>query len=469
MTNISGTNLNSGPTAGPKGEEKGCPSRYQPYPEYKDSGVDWLGIVPSHWKLRPVYSLAKVINGYPFNSSLFDNSSGVPLVRIRDLGKKNTEVKYVGDFVNSAAITSDDVLIGMDGDFNVGRWRGEGSALLNQRMCCVRGNTKIITRYLEYWLPHPLKLINDITYSTTVKHLSSRQVEKLLIALPDDKNELSIIVAFLDRETQKIDRLIEKQQQLIKLLQEKRQAVISHAVTKGLNLNVKMKDSGVEWLGEIPEHWSVKRLKYISDINPDVLPENTCGEYEFEYVDIGSVSFGLGIQKTERMRFSSAPSRARRLVRNGDVIISTVRTYLRAISPIKEEGEKYVVSTGFCVVRPIKEIDPEYCSYVLQTSYFVETVVAESVGVSYPATNASDIASIKIPLPYYDEQVRISDFVGRETQKIDQLIEKCNQAIELMKERRTALISAAVTGKIDVRNMAVDNTDITNTLDAITA
>ena len=205
------------------------------------------------------------------------------------------------------------------------------------------------------------------------------------------------------------------------------------------------KESGVEWLGEIPYGWDLKPLKYVSRINTHMLSESTDPDYEFDYVDIGSVSDGLGITKTERIKFSSAPSRARRLVQKGDVIISTVRTYLRAIAPITRDAENLVVSTGFCVVSPINELKSEYCLYLLQAPFFVETVVAQSVGVSYPATNASDIANIRIPIPNVEEQKRIATFLDKETTKIDTLIDKQEQLITLLREKRQAIISHAVT------------------------
>ncbi len=205
------------------------------------------------------------------------------------------------------------------------------------------------------------------------------------------------------------------------------------------------KESGVEWLGEIPYGWDLKPLKYVSHINTHTLPEGTDPGYEFDYVDIGSVSDGSGITKTERMKFASAPSRARRLVQKGDVIISTVRTYLRAIAPITRDAENLVVSTGFCVVSPINELKSEYCLYLLQAPFFVETVVAQSVGVSYPATNASDIANIRIPIPNVEEQKRIAAFLDKETIKIDTLIDKQEQLITLLREKRQAIISHAVT------------------------
>lgn len=205
------------------------------------------------------------------------------------------------------------------------------------------------------------------------------------------------------------------------------------------------KDSGIEWLGKVPTHWEVKPLKYLSRINNSVLSKNTDPDYEFDYVDIGSVSLELGIAKTERMKFASAPSRARRLVQEGDVIVSTVRTYLRAIAPIKGSAENLVVSTGFCVVSPRDELKSAYCSYLLQSTFFVETVVAQSVGVSYPATNASDIANIKIPLPNAKEQQKIAAFLDKETAQIDALIDEQTRLIGLLREKRQAVISNAVT------------------------
>ena len=231
------------------------------YPKYKNTGVEWLGEVPTSWAVVPVKSIAKIINGFPFDSALFDSDEGIPLVRIRDLDQADTEARYRGDFVPAVGITSADVLIGMDGDFNVGRWRGHGPALLNQRMCCVRGINENVTRYLAYVLPVPLRLINDVTYSTTVKHLSSPEVERMRVAIPADDGELAALLDFLDRETTGIDTLIAEQKRLIDLLDEKREAVISHVVSRGLSPDTCLRESGVDWLGPIPEHWAVSQSR----------------------------------------------------------------------------------------------------------------------------------------------------------------------------------------------------------------
>ena len=204
------------------------------------------------------------------------------------------------------------------------------------------------------------------------------------------------------------------------------------------------KASGVEWLGDIPEHWRIKRLKYVASINDETLPETLDPDHELAYVDIGSVDAQQGIVTIEDMLFEGAPARARRVVRNGDTIVSTGRTYLRAIASIKSPPENLIVSTGFAVIRP-RKLDPNFMSFALRESGFVETVVARSVGVSYPAVNASDVGTIPIPLPEISEQRAIADFLDHETAKLDTLVEKKRVLIEKLKEKRAALISRTVT------------------------
>ncbi|MBJ6907386.1 hypothetical protein JG621_18835, partial [Vibrio cholerae] len=143
------------------------------------------------------------------------------------------------------------------------------------------------------------------------------------------------------------------------------------------------KDSGVEWLEGVPSHWSSKALKFLCTYNDDVINETTDPETIIEYVDIGSVSAVEGISKTEKVAFGQSPSRARRMVRDGDVIVSTVRTYLEAIAPIKKPPENMIVSTGFAVIRPNSELDKGFAAYCLRAKGFIGEVVARSVGISY--------------------------------------------------------------------------------------
>jgi len=205
------------------------------------------------------------------------------------------------------------------------------------------------------------------------------------------------------------------------------------------------KDSGIEWLGQIPAHWELRRLKRLATINDEALPETTNPDFEMSYVDIGSVDAIEGITHRETYVFANVPSRARRIARHGDVIVSTVRTYLRAIAPIVHPEPNLIVSTGFAIIRPRTGLATRFSAYALRSPYFVERVVANSVGVSYPAINAWQLGTFRVALPSEDEQRAIADFLDHETEKIDALVEKKERLIELLQEKRTALITHAVT------------------------
>ena len=204
------------------------------------------------------------------------------------------------------------------------------------------------------------------------------------------------------------------------------------------------RDSGVERLGEVPGHWDVRRLKFVASTNDDALSDREDPLRPVSYVDISSVDSTRGITHVEEMVFEDAPSRARRLVRDGDTIVSTVRTYLRAIAPISDPPPTMVVSTGFAVIRP-RDLDPGFSAWALRAHGFVEEVVARSVGVSYPAINAPEIGNIPIAVPPLEEQREIAGFLDRETGRIDLLIAKERLLIERLREYRTALITRAVT------------------------
>jgi len=212
-----------------------------------------------------------------------------------------------------------------------------------------------------------------------------------------------------------------------------------------LSPHTETKDSGIEWLGQIPAHWEARRLKCLATINDEALGEDTDPDYEISYIDIGNVDATKGILEKESYRFEDAPSRARRVVHHGDVIVSTVRTYLRAIAPIVDREPNLIVSTGFAVIRPWWSLCSGFASYMLRAPYLVDRVVAESVGVSYPAISAWQLGTFRVAVPGKDEQQAIADFLDRETAKIDALVEKKERLIELLQEKRTALITQAVT------------------------
>lgn len=205
------------------------------------------------------------------------------------------------------------------------------------------------------------------------------------------------------------------------------------------------KDSGVPWLGQVPAHWDIAPLKVFCSCNDDVLSEKTASDFELLYVDISNVDRFNGITSKEQFKFSFAPSRARRKVTNGDIIISTVRTYLRAIAQIKNPEHNLVVSTGFAVVRPTDSVHSVYLGYFASSHYFVDQVVALSTGVNYPSITATQLMNIAALIPSIEEQAQIAAFLDRETAKIDALVAEQQRLLTLLKEKRQALISHAVT------------------------
>lgn len=208
------------------------------------------------------------------------------------------------------------------------------------------------------------------------------------------------------------------------------------------------KDSGVEWIGEIPVGWDVARLKDVCNINENSLPENTNKSLEIEYVDIGSVTFEEGIIQTEKLTFKAAPSRARRLAKAGDTVVSTVRTYLKAIDFIDERKSNFVFSTGFAILNPVK-IHSRFLSTVVKSDAFTNQVYVFSKGMSYPAINSTELGRLNLPIPTIEEQTRIATFLDQKTAQIDQAIAQKERLIELLKERRQILIHNAVTRGLD--------------------
>ena len=205
-----------------------------------------------------------------------------------------------------------------------------------------------------------------------------------------------------------------------------------------------MKDSGVEWIGEIPKDWPINRVKYVCTEVLDQLPANTAPDFEFDYVDISSVTYDNGIINKETMLFSTAPSRARRIVRSGDIIFSTVRTYLKAIALIGEQEENVIASTGFAVYRSISS-DQRFLFYAMQNHSFVSTIEAHSTGVSYPAIASSKISSFHIVFPDITEQRRIVSKLDAKCSQLDKVVEQTRVTIEEYKKLKQAIITEAVT------------------------
>lgn len=417
--------------------------------------MSWLGVVPRHWKQCRMKTVLRERSekGFPDEPLLAatqtkgvvrkENFINRTVMAMKDLHL--LKLVCIGDFVIS--------LRSFQGGIEYAREQGIISPAYTV-MYPVKQETQ---RYLV-WLFKSKPFIENLTlFVTGIRQGQSIDYEKLSrsdLPIPPI-SEQAAIVRFLDHIDRRILRCIRAKQKLITLLEEQKQAIIRRVVTRGINTNIRVKPSGVEWLGDIPIHWEIKPIRRWASINKHVLSETTDPNYEFSYLDIGTIGTGVIVRNPERIQFGNAPSRARRILRQGDTIISTVRTYLKAIYFIHYQEENIVASTGFAVLTPNPSIEHELLSYVVQANYVVDQITAHSIGIAYPAINESRLASFKIALPPdRHEQREILDYIKLLTKDLDIAIKHNLHGISLLREYRTRLIADVVTGKLDVREAA---------------
>lgn len=425
------------------------------YPKYVASGDIWGQVMPSHWSLEPNKSFLKiekdVVGEKSKDMQLLSLSLKGVILRDKDSG----EGKFPESFDTYQSVAPGDLIFCLFDVDETPRTVGlsEHHGMITGAYTIMRTNHKAFPKYIYYYYyHHDIQKSLKPYYSGLRKVVTKDLFKSIKIPLPP-LDEQKAISHFLDVETEKIDRLIKKQEKLIALIGEKRKALINQVVTRGLDPNAPMKDSGNLWVGFIPKGWSFKCLKYLTTCNDDVLPESTDKNYEIEYVEVGDVSELEGIKSTTTVCFGDSASRARRLVRSGDIIISTVRTYLRAIASITNPPKNLVVSTGFAVIRP-QHIDQDFAKYALSSEYFMAEVVSRSTGISYPAINSSELVNIKIAVPPLEEQRILAAYLNKKFDSLNRLMKRAQDSISLLREHRASLISASVTGKIDVRNLS---------------
>ena len=421
--------------------------------EYIDTGVNWLGKIPSTWESKRIKMLTRVKRGAsprPIDNPIyFDEEGEFAWVRIADVTAserylENT-TQRLSELGSSLSVKRypDDFFLSIAGTV--------GKPIITKIKCCIHDgfvyfpDLKINPEFLYYIFSTGLPYLGLGKLGTQL-NLNTDTVGDIYIPIPEEK-EIEKIVTFLDEKVGEIDNIISRKKRLIDLFNEERTKLINAYVIKGIKKNVKYKSSGVKWVGDIPEHWDFKKIKYVATINDEVISEKTDEDTEINYVEISDVDFVNGLNNFTTYRFKDAPSRARRIANEGDILISTVRTYLKAITRVEKKIENLIVSTGFAVLRP-KEINSKYLGFIALSNFFIDETIANSVGVSYPAINSSQIGEFKIPIPPLDEQEEIVHLIETEIEKIKGVITKIEQELILINEYRTSLINEVVTGKI---------------------
>ncbi|AAV81484.1 restriction endonuclease subunit S [Idiomarina loihiensis] len=411
---------------------------------------DLKELLPERWKLIKLKLVCNIETGFAFPSEVF-GETGTPVIRITDIKNREinlSEIKRVDDLLLKSkpkrpSVNKGDIIMAMTGATigKVGYYNSDKPSYLNQRVC--RFIPASIDRgYLWHTLNSEIykKYIELEAFGGAQANISDSQLLNFPAPLPELEAEQQKIAQFLDYETAKIDALIDEQKRLIELLKEKRQAVISHAVTKGLNPDAPMKDSGIEWLGEVPEHWEIKKLKFCSRMLSDKGKDNT------NAISLENIENGTGAFIKTESNFDQEGV----LFEPLDILFGKLRPYLAKVYLAREHGSAL---GDILVFRANKDISPEFLFFRLISQEFIRQVDQSSYGSKMPRANPELIKSLQIAVPPIEEQVKVSDYLANlQFNKIMPSVINASSLVKLLEERRSALISAAVTGKIDVRD-----------------
>jgi len=425
--------------------------KYEPYPEYKDSGVEWLAKVPTHWNIiRLKYGVSLI------NDKVENGESDTPY-----LGLENVE-SWTGRIIEtnfkpeiegaSNSFRKDDVLFGKLRPYLAKAVHTQYHGICTSELMVLRPQN-YYARFLFYYMlsRSTVNIIDSSTYGVKMPRANWHFIGNLPVVVPAI-SEQQAIADFLDRETSRIDELIARKQRLIELLQEQRTALISYAVTKGLNPDAPMKDSGVEWLGELPAHWEVKKLKRLGWFKAGAgFPDNEQGlqdkdlpfykvsDMNLEGNDILMTTYNNSVSRETAKRLGATVFAKDTIIfpKVGIALLTNKRRILTCDACIDNNTMGFFVKRG----------DVKYLYYRLLTLDFGRLANLGAV----PSMNESQTCNIETNVPPLLEQQAIADYLDKETARIDSLVSRINQAIEKLQEYRSALITAAVTGKLDVR------------------
>jgi len=415
------------------------------YEKYKDSGIEWIGEIPVHWEVKKIKYISKLQGGYAFKSDLFCED-GIPVIRIGDINnpinwdkckKVPEELEISDDFI----LRQFDTLIALSGA-TTGKTAFINTkpeyAYINQRVAKVGFPNKLL--YFNLSSDFVQKLIFLTADGSAQENISNSQIENLAIAIPPTSQEHTAIADYLDRKTAQIDELIAGKKRLLELYEEEKTAIINQAVTKGINPNVPMKDSGIEWIGEIPAHWRFGRIKYFiayqKGKNPRVL-KTTKTENSQIYLTMDYLR-----NNPKQILFVEEPEKYIQ-VNDGDILLlwdgSNAGEFV-----IAKNG---VLSSTMAVLK-LKNIKERFSWYYFK--YFERKLQESTIGMGVPHVNSEELKNGIIVIPPPKEQTSIVEYIEKEIARINTKVEKTKKLIELLEEYKQALISEVVTGKIKV-------------------
>ncbi len=421
--------------------------KYVAYAEYKDSGVEWSETIPTHWKTASLSKLFMIKAGGDLQPTLFSETKTIE--HQYPIYTNANDSKAVYGYTKKANFPSNTITVSGRGEVGFAVYRNhEFDAII--RLLVLIPFIKLDGRFFAYFIN---EVIDFNVQSSAIGQLSTLQISPYKVIIPPYEEQY-LISDYLDYETAQIDTLIEKQQTLIQLLKEKRQAVISHAVTKGLNPDAPMKDSGVEWLGKVPEHWDVVKLKRLVSFSQGVQVDLGLQKHEEFDKSVKFLRIENYTQGSSDYRFINSTLSQGKLVNRDELVM--VR-YGASAGYVGRGLEGALANNLFKISPTTNTITNNFLSSFLKISYTY--FQKEMSGSAMPALNFSMVEDLIITLPPIYEQKQIADYLDKMQGYFDYLTANAEQAIQLMQERRTALISAAVTGKIDVRGWVAPEGD----------
>jgi type I restriction enzyme S subunit len=439
--------------------------KYQAYAKYKSSGVEWLEDIPETWEVKrtkAMFGLTRQLVGEKSNEYqlLSLTLRGVIPRDISDGGGK-----IPAEFDTYQVVRPKNLIFCLFDIDETPRTIGISS---NNGMITGAYNVYsclevCVPDYAYYYFMHIDSFKGLKPFYTGLRKVVRAETFSNIKMPAPSLIEQQKIANFLDHETAKIDTLIEKQQQLIKLLKEKRQAVISHAVTKGLNPNAPMRDSGVEWLGEVPEHWSEKRLGYLAKQERAAFVDGPFGSdlKSSDYIESGIPLIQLNNIRDNthiirNMKFITEDKKQqlrRHLAIPGDIVIAKMADPVARAAAVVNDYPEYIIVADCVKLSPNRNlVNLEYLVWAINCDYVRINAELVSTGTTRIRISLGELKKLKVPFPPYDEQLRIAEFLNKKKEKFEIIELKAEKQVSLLRERRTALISAAVTGKIDVRN-----------------
>ena len=428
------------------------------YPEYKESGVEWIGEIPKPWKIKRLKYIADLNMGQSPPSEEYNSDQiGTPFLQGNaDFGLHHPTPKIYCPTAKKHA-NPGDILLSVRapvGAINIANQEyGIGRGL-----CAIRPRTnQFERRYAKYLLEVVRTELHVIATGSTYEAVTVDEVSNLTCIVPRLSEQIQI-ANFLDRKTGQIDELIRIKERRIELLQEQRTALINQAVTKGLDPNVEMKPSGVEWIGEIPKHWEMKRIKYLANLiskgtTPTTIGREILYEGEIRFIKAENIVDNQIELKPEYYIDEETNQMLKRSqLRENDLLFVIAGATIGKASFVRPNHLPANTNQAISFIRPYQKELPEFIYYWLQSDNIQKIIWMEAVQSAQPNLSMEDLGNLYIPYPSIAEQHCIVDYIADKTQTIVQLLQRAYKQIELLKEYRQSLISEAVTGKIDVRN-----------------